>query len=80
MTTSVNSLTGDVTLVADHHGYPHARELMSGQASKEPFGSPVFVCAGKTGPLFHLVLVADLGGLPVSPLRSIDRFVDFEGR
>jgi len=45
-----------------HHGYQRAFELISGQASNGPFGSPVFACAGKTDPpsLFHPL--ADLGG------------------
>src|SRR5438445_7755670 len=29
-----------------HHGYQRAFELISGQASNGPFGSPVFACAG----------------------------------
>jgi hypothetical protein len=33
-----------------HHGYQRACELISGQASNGPFGSPVFACAGKTDP------------------------------
>jgi hypothetical protein len=33
-----------------HHGYQRAFELISGQASTGPFGSPVFACAGKTDP------------------------------
>src|SRR2546429_6415437 len=33
-----------------HHGYQRAFELISGQASNGPFGSPVFACAGKTDP------------------------------
>src|SRR6478736_4014430 len=31
-----------------HHGYQRALELISGQASTGPFGSPVFASAGKT--------------------------------
>src|SRR6516165_11348543 len=31
-----------------HHGYQRACNLMSGQASDGPLGSPVFACAGKT--------------------------------
>src|SRR5215472_13901329 len=31
-----------------HHGYQRACDLISGPASKGPFGSPVFACAGKT--------------------------------
>lgn len=33
-----------------HHGYQRAFQLISGQASNGPFGSPVFACAGKTDP------------------------------
>ena len=33
-----------------HHGYQRACDLISGQASMGPFGSPVFACAGKTDP------------------------------
>src|SRR5882762_10563892 len=33
-----------------HHGYQRACDLISGQASTGPFGSPVFACAGKTDP------------------------------
>ena len=34
----------------DHHGYQRARDVITGQASTGPFGSPVFACAGKTDP------------------------------
>src|SRR5437773_12545437 len=33
-----------------HHGYQRAGDLISGQASIGPFGSPVFARAGKTDP------------------------------
>ena len=33
-----------------HHGYQRACDLITGQASTGPFGSPVFACAGKTDP------------------------------
>ena len=33
-----------------HHGYQRACDLISGQASTKPFGSPVFAYAGKTDP------------------------------
>src|SRR5262249_60242322 len=33
-----------------HHGYQRACDLISGQASNGPNGSPVFGCAGKTDP------------------------------
>jgi hypothetical protein len=39
-----------------HHGYQRACVLISGQASSGPFGSPVFACAGKTGPPSRLIL------------------------
>ena len=39
-----------------HHGYQRACELISGQASTGPFGSPVFACAGKTDPPFRLIV------------------------
>src|SRR5260370_31825276 len=39
-----------------HHGYQRACELISGQASTGPFGSPVFACAGKTEPPSRLIL------------------------
>src|SRR6202158_4377599 len=40
----------------DHHGYQRACDLISGQASTGPFGSPVFACAGKTEPPSLLIL------------------------
>src|ERR1700741_5197663 len=46
-----------------HHGYQRAFELISGQASNGPFGSPVFACAGKTDPPSSSHPLADLGGL-----------------
>src|SRR5712692_1609320 len=39
-----------------HHGYQRACDLISGQASTGPFGSPVFACAGKTDPPSRLIL------------------------
>ena len=44
----IRSLFG--ALAPDHHGYQRAFDLISGQASTGPFGSPVFACAGKTDP------------------------------
>ena len=38
-----------------HHGYQRAFELISGQASNGPFGSPVFACAGR--PILHRCLI-----------------------
>ena len=45
-----------------HHGYQRACDLISGQASTGPFGSPVFACAGKTDPPSSSYPLADLGG------------------
>src|SRR3979409_504190 len=45
-----------------HHGYQRAVELISGQASNGPFGSPVFACAGKTDPPLSSHPLAALGG------------------
>ncbi len=45
-----------------HHGYQRAFELISGQASNGPFGSPVFASAGKTDPPSSSHPLADLGG------------------
>src|SRR5271165_4815226 len=39
-----------------HHGYQRVCDLISGQASTGPFGSPVFACAGKTEPPSLLIL------------------------
>ena len=39
-----------------HHGYQRACDLISGQASNGPLGSPVFACAGKTDPPSRLIL------------------------
>jgi hypothetical protein len=39
-----------------HHGYQRACELVTGQTSIGPFGSPVFACAGKTDPPSRLIL------------------------
>src|SRR5882672_8530434 len=40
----------------DHHGYQRACDLINGQASIGPSGSPVFACARKTEPPSRLVL------------------------
>jgi hypothetical protein len=45
-----------------HHGYQRACDLISGQASTGPKGSPVFACAGKTDPPLSSHPLADLGG------------------
>ena len=39
-----------------HHGYQRACDLITGQASTGPDGSPVFACAGKTEPPSRLIL------------------------
>src|SRR6266571_8315033 len=39
-----------------HHGYQRACDLITGQASNGPFGSPVFARAGKTDPPSRLIL------------------------
>src|SRR5215469_4321401 len=39
-----------------HHGNQRACDLISGQASTGPFGSPVFACAGKTDLHHRLIL------------------------
>jgi hypothetical protein len=65
-----------------HHGYQRAFELISGQASNGPFGSPVFACAGKTDPpsLSHSSRrprrVRDVGYvIDRSSLRTVPLFV-----
>jgi hypothetical protein len=45
-----------------HHGYQRACELISGQASTGPLGSPGFACAGKTDLPLSSHPLADLGG------------------
>jgi hypothetical protein len=59
-----------------HHGYQRACELISGQASIGPFGSPVFACTGKTDPPFRLILRLILSqtwvtSLPVPSCRAV---------
>jgi hypothetical protein len=44
------------SLAPGHHGYQRACDLITGQASTGPFGSPVFACAGKTDPPSRLIL------------------------
>ena len=39
-----------------HHGYQRACDLISGQTSTGPSGSPVFACAGKTEPPSRFIL------------------------
>jgi hypothetical protein len=58
---NVSGLCLERVLSPGHHGYQGACDLISGQASNGPFGSPVFACAGKTdSPSSHPL--ADLGG------------------
>jgi hypothetical protein len=47
----------------DHHGYQRACDLISGQASTGPSGSPGFACAGKTDPPSLLILSQTSAGL-----------------
>src|SRR2546430_17332191 len=54
-----------------HHGYQRAFELISGQASNGPFGSPAFACAGKTDPPSLSHSLADLGGEGVLVTSSL---------
>src|ERR1700737_3834401 len=54
-----------------HHGYQRACDLISGQASKGPNGSPVFACAGKTDPPSSSHPLADLGGQGMLVTSSI---------
>src|ERR1700726_2657674 len=67
----------------DHHGYQRACELISGQASNGPFGSPVFACAGKTDPPSSSHPLADLGGYSgrrlADPQAGIVRKIRGEG-
>ena len=64
-----------------HHGYQRACDLISGQASNGPFGSPVFACAGKTDPPSRLILSQTSAGKGVgyvidrSLLRAVPLFV-----
>src|ERR1700752_4080709 len=51
-----------------NHGYQHAYDLITGQASTGPFGSPVFACAGKTDPPSSSHPLADLGGETTSSI------------
>src|SRR5512134_3107294 len=48
-----------------HYGYQRAWDLISGQASSGPFGSPVFARAGKTDPPSRLVLSQTSAGKSV---------------
>ena len=46
----------------DQYGYQRAGDVITGQASTGPCGSPVFACAGKTDPPSSSHPLADLGG------------------
>src|SRR6202790_5137249 len=54
----------------DHHGYQRACDLINGQASTGPCGSPVFACAGKTDPPSLLILSQTSAG------KGIDYVID----
>jgi hypothetical protein len=61
-----------------HRGYQRACVLMSGRASPGPFGSPGFVCAGKTDPSSRSILAQTSAGnrlwgyiIADSSLRSV---------
>src|SRR4029453_10834613 len=58
-----------------HHGYQRACDLISGQASNGPFGSPVLACAGKTDPPSRLILSQTAAGIVSSPLAWCFSFV-----
>jgi hypothetical protein len=49
-------LTKIVCFAPDHYGNQRACDLVSGQASIGPSGSPVFARAGKTEPPSRLIL------------------------
>jgi hypothetical protein len=53
---NVSGLRLERILAPGHHGYQRACDLISGQASNGPSGSPVFARAGKTDPPFRLIL------------------------
>src|SRR6516162_5722149 len=63
----IRSLLG--ALAPDHHGYQRACDLISGQASTGPFGSPVFACAGNTDPPSYLRLI-------LSQTSAVDYIID----
>src|SRR5262249_61313108 len=66
-----------------HHGYQRACDLLSGQASNGPLGSPVLACAGKTDPPCRLILSQTIGGegrwvvLVIDRLPASRRFLFF---
>jgi hypothetical protein len=51
----IRSLIG-ARVAPDHHGYQRACDIIIGQVSNGPVGSPVFACAGKTDPPSRLIL------------------------
>src|SRR6266852_3501280 len=53
---NVSGLYWSALWAPGHHGYPRACDLITGQASNGPFGSPVFARAGKTDPPSRLIL------------------------
>ena len=63
-----------------HHGYQRACDLISGQASIGPFGSPVFACAGKTDPPSSSILSQTSAGKgccatsSIAPLLAVPLF------
>ena len=54
-----------------HHGYQRACVLITGQASSGPFGSPVFACAGKTGPPSRFILSQTSAGNDCLTMSSL---------
>src|SRR6266852_3853079 len=53
---NVSGLYWSALWAPGHHGYQRACDLISGQASTGPLGSPVFARAGKTDPPSRLIL------------------------
>jgi hypothetical protein len=53
---SVLDVALELIVAPDHHGYQRACDVINGQASNGPNGSPVFACAGKTAPPSRLIL------------------------
>src|SRR5260370_18354845 len=65
----IRSLIG-VCGAPDQYGYQRARDLINGQASTGPCGSPVFARAGKTDPPSLLILSQPSGA------EGIDYVID----
>jgi hypothetical protein len=59
---NVSGLWLERVVLPGHHGYQRACDLISGQASTGPLGSPVFACAGKTDLHRRLILSQTLAG------------------